>query len=427
MSADEHRAVSNCTVIRPFVEEVGAITLESVAEAYPVMGIDSAEKLAAYVHDLSQSARDSEVHWVVAEDMNRELVGAMRLYDFRMNVRGIDALTGGVGSVAVALAHKRQGIARALIAWYLDYYRTRGAAFAVLHPFRLDFYRKLGFGYGTPTHRYRFAPETLRPEGASGTVRPLGAADLDAMISCSERVRAQTNGLIAKHRPATERALRDKKSRYIGVVVQETLRAFMQTSIALGEQGHTNNNSLIVRDLQAEDDASFAALLGYLHAQRDQFAAISIESQDEALFLVANDPRDGSDVVVKPPATHRISETGLGVMYRLLDIPRAMAHLSAVEAAFTLRVEVEDTFFMPTAGTWTFRFSKHEAPQIDEESEPDAMLRIGCADLASLIVGSLGLRSMVRHRLVALEPAEMIGTVATAFRVSAAPFCQTRF
>jgi len=114
-------------------------------------------------------------------------------------------------------------------------------------------------------------------------------------------------------------------------------------------------------------------------------------------------------------------------MYRLLDIPRAMAHLSAVEAAFTLRVEVEDTFFMPTAGTWTFRFSKHDAPQIDEESEPDAMLRISCADLASLVVGSLGLRSMVRHRLVALEPAEMISTVARAFRVSAAPFCQTRF
>ena len=37
------------------------------------------------------------------------LAGAMRLYDFQMNVRGRDALTGGVGSVGVARAHKRQG------------------------------------------------------------------------------------------------------------------------------------------------------------------------------------------------------------------------------------------------------------------------------------------------------------------------------
>ncbi len=45
-----------------------------------------------------------------------------------------------------------------MIAWYLEHYRERGAPFAVLHPFRLDFYRAMGFGYGTPVHRYRFAP-----------------------------------------------------------------------------------------------------------------------------------------------------------------------------------------------------------------------------------------------------------------------------
>ena len=86
------------------------------------------------------------------------LAGAMRLYDYQMNVRGRDALAGGVGSVAVARTQKRQGIARTLIAWYLDQYRARNAPFAALHPFRLDFYRALGFGNGTPVHRFRFAP-----------------------------------------------------------------------------------------------------------------------------------------------------------------------------------------------------------------------------------------------------------------------------
>src|SRR5665213_2754783 len=95
------------------------------------------------------------------------LVGAMRLYDFTMNVHGRDGLAGGVGAVAVSRAHKRQGIARAMIAWYLDTYRRRGAPFAILHPFRLDFYRALGFGYGTPVHRYRFVPATLRGGAAS--------------------------------------------------------------------------------------------------------------------------------------------------------------------------------------------------------------------------------------------------------------------
>ncbi len=74
--------------------------------------------------------------------------------------------------------------------WYLDDYRERGAAFAILHPFRPDFYRALGFGYGTPTARYRFAPAALRAEGARGTARLLGEADLEAILDCTERVRA---------------------------------------------------------------------------------------------------------------------------------------------------------------------------------------------------------------------------------------------
>src|SRR6202011_5945411 len=110
--------------------------------------------------------------YVVAE-CDAELAGAMRLYDFTMNLRGRDALAGGLGSVAVSLAHKRRGVARALVAWYLDYYRERGAPLAILHAFRPDFYRKLGFGYGVPLHQYGFRTAALRAEGARGTVRLL--------------------------------------------------------------------------------------------------------------------------------------------------------------------------------------------------------------------------------------------------------------
>ena len=397
-----------------------------MAQAYPVMGVDSPEKLATLMQNLSEHMQASNAHWVVAES-GGELVGAMRLYDFTMNVRGSDASTGGVGSVAVALAHKRRGIARALIAWYLQYYRRQGAVFAVLHAFRPDFYRTLGFGYGTPMHRYRFSPAALRGEGACGVVRQLGVADLDALIACTERVRAQTNGLIAKHPATTKRLLSEQNVRYVGAFDSETLRAFMQTSVALGEAGRANHHTLVVREVHAEDDAAFAALLGYLSAQRDQFASIAIESQDDAFFLAATDPRDGSDVVIAPPAAHRIAETGLGIMYRLLDVPQGFAHLGPVDSPFALRLEVEDAFFGPTNGRWTFRFAPDAAPQLAASLEPDATLRVGSADLASLVVGSLALRSLIRHRLATLEPVSMLLRIDRAFRADAPPFCHTRF
>ncbi len=119
------------------------------------------------------------------------------------------------------------------------------------------------------------------------------------------------------------------------------LRGFMQTAVNL-ERELVNRNALTVRDVHAEDDAALAALLGYLGAQRDQFERIVIESQDDAFFLAAaGDPRDGSDALVAPPGAHRVAETGLGMMYRVLDVERAFAHLPAVEAPFALRIEVD--------------------------------------------------------------------------------------
>jgi predicted acetyltransferase len=438
-------------ILDPADEAIWTALARLDADAYPILEITSAEELATMAERIRAGAQAGVpvVRDVVAE-RGGALAGAMRLFDYTMNVRGTDALAGGVGSVAVDLAHKRQGVARALIRWYLDHYRERGAPFAILHPFRLDFYRKLGFGYGTPMHRYRFAPAALRANephlmgGAHGTARSfsaraLGPADVDAVLACTERVRPHVNGLIAKHRHGMERALVDAKLRYVGVEDAGVLRGYMQTTVEV-DMERRNRDALIVRDVHAEGDAAFAALLAYLRAQRDQFARIVIESQDESLYLATADPRDGSDVAVAPPAAHRVAETGLGIMYRVLDVERAFAHLPAADAPFTLRLDVEDPFYPATHGTWAFRFGPHGAPRpVDGGAPhdaaaydgggamPDATLRIGIADLSSLVVGSLDLPALVRHRLATLEPASALPRVARAFAVDQRPVCNTRF
>jgi GNAT superfamily N-acetyltransferase len=397
-----------------------------MADAYPVMGITTRDALASYGERLPELMRDDDPVWVIAE-RGGVLAGAMRLYDYQMNVRGRDAFTGGVGSVAVARTHKRQGIARALLAWYLEHYRARDAAFAALHPFKLDFYRALGFGYGTPVHRFRFAPDTLRDDGARGALRTLGESDLDALLDCYERVRVKTNGLIAKHRPVTARALADAALRYVAVEDAGVIRGFMQTTAAGADPELRNRDELIVRDLAYEDETYLAALLRFLRSQRDQFARIVFESQDAALYLASTDPRDGSDVAVAPPASHRVTETGLGIMYRVLDVERALAHLPGTTAPFALKLDVDDPFQPAVGGTRTFQFGPSRSPRRDDTARPDATLTIGIHDLASIVLGSLGVRDVVRHRLATVEPARTTDIVHAAFRADQPPICTTRF
>jgi predicted acetyltransferase len=397
-----------------------------LVDAYPIMHVESTDAFERFVESLREGSAHAEARWVVAE-RDGALAGAMRLYDYEMNVRGRDALTGGLGSLAVSALHKRRGIARAMVAWYIDDYRRRGAPFAALYPFRPDFYRALGFGYGTPMQRYRFAPATLHGGGARGTVRLLGEADLDALIACNERVRASTNGLIKRHSFPTRRALRNVELRFVGVEEGGTLRGSMQTR-AIAFDAPRNRDELEVRDLLCEDEAYTAALLAYLHAQRDQYGRVTIESQDAAFYLAAaGDPRDGSDLMVAPPAAHRVAETGLGIMYRILDIEGAFAHLPACATAFVLRLVVDDSFVSETGGTWTFRFGPHGRPRREDGAQPDGTLTIGIHDLSSVVMGSLRLRDVVRHRLASLEPRERLEMVDAAFAAEQPPVCATRF
>ncbi len=154
---------------------------------------------------------------------------------------------------------------------------------------------------------------------------------------------------------------------------------------------------------------------------------MTIESQDAAFHLAATDARDGSDVSVAPPAAHRVAETGLGIMYRILDVERALAHVPGATAPFALRLVVDDPFFSATAGAWTFRFGPQRPARRDDTAVPDATLTIGAHDLASVVLGSLRVSDLVRHRLATVEPARAQHLVDAAFRADQPPYCTTRF
>ena len=181
-----------------------------------------------------------------------------------------------------------------------------------------------------------------------------------------------------------------------------------------------------MRDLAYEDAAYLAALLGYLRAQRDQFARVVIESQDAAFYLAATDPRDGSDVAVAPPATHRVAETGLGIMYRILDVERALAHVPGTTAPFALRLVVDDPFLPAVGGTRTFRFGPQRPPRRDDAAVPDATLTIGIHDLSSVVMGSLRVRTScaIGSRRSSRRARRIVDA---AFRADQPPYCTTRF
>lgn len=403
-----------------------ASAVELYGQAYPVLKLDTATAVADAAGRTQRRLSSGESRLFLAE-RDGTVAGTMMVYDYLMRLRDGDVAVAGLGSVAVGLAHKRRGVAKALVSFHLDDARARGAAFSILHPFRADFYRALGYGYGTPTQRYRFAAGTLRTDGAQGSARLLTVDDAGALVACTERVRTGVNGLLAKSDALAQRLLGEPQIRYVGIEdAGGVLRAYAKTMVVLGPEGSVNTNELLVSDIAYEHDAAFAALLAYLRAQEDQYPYVAVEVQDPAFYLVSTDARDGTDTLVGPPATHRIAQTGLGIMYRVTDMDAAFERCGAGAMPLTLRLVVADSFSAPTRGTFTYRFVPGRAPERDDAAEADVTLAIAIADLSSLVAGSHRLRDLIRHRLASVVPESQTARLAALFEADP-PVCTTRF
>src|SRR6056297_179043 len=86
---------------------------------------------------------------------DEKLTGIMILFDFTINFRGKQIRTGGIGGVGVDLVYKKRHICRDMIEFGLEHFMDQGIYSSVLHPFRVDFYKNMGFGLLTPFYRYR--------------------------------------------------------------------------------------------------------------------------------------------------------------------------------------------------------------------------------------------------------------------------------
>jgi len=83
-----------------------------------------------------------------------------------MNLLSTKIPAGGIGFVGVHLLHKKEKVAKEILTYFIDHYKNLGASMALLYPFRPDFYKKMGFGFGTSMNQYKVKPSNL-PKGNS--------------------------------------------------------------------------------------------------------------------------------------------------------------------------------------------------------------------------------------------------------------------
>lgn len=413
--------------VRPIPEGDVEAFVRIAANAYPAFEVSSDEQVQRLAQRMWEAERrDGGVTRLYGLYREGRLVGGMRLFDFTMNMFGAMVPVGGVGMVAVDLAHKRRHVAKELIAFYLRHYRERGAPLAALYPFRPDFYRQMGFGLGPKMDQYRLKPTALPAQGDRGAVRFLTADDREALAGCYARYATQTHGMMLKRDAEVDALFDNPEHRLVGFVEGGELRGYLSFQFQRGKTFLLND--IEVRELVYETRPALLGLLAFLRSQADQIQTVVVNTQDEHFHHLLLDPRNDTDNLL-PSVYHESNVSGVGLMYRAIDTPALFRALQTHDfngQTCGLRLIVHDDFLPENDGALTLHVEGGRLRAISDEAG-EVEVRIGVAALSSMVMGVVPLERLVLYGLAEISDPAQLGTASRLFLAAAQPQCVTRF
>lgn len=362
---------------------------------------------------------------------NEALLGLMRLYDFSMRLLSIDTLVGGVGGVAVDFLHKKEKIAYELLQYFLRHYREKSACLTALYPFRPDFYKQMGFGYGRKMNQYRVSPASL-PKGVSkANVQLLtpSTAHRAAFTACYERYRLATNGLMAAFPYWLNSIINTPAVKVAACWQGAEIQGFIIFSFEQIDAKNFLRNEINIRAMVYETPQALSQLLAFLHSQADQIETIVFNTQEEDFHLVLDDPRNDSRRLLTS-VYHETNTQGAGLMLRVIDVSRlfqVLRHHDFGGQTCRVKLTVSDSFLPENAGTWLLVVADGRLHLEAAGSPYDVALSLDVAEFSALLTGAVEFHTLARLGLAQLSDAAYAAVIQKMFYTELKPICMTSF
>jgi predicted acetyltransferase len=330
-----------------------------------------------------------------------KMVGCMRFHDYTINLHSKKLMAGGIGLVAVDLLHKKERIAKEMLTFFLEYYRDSEASVAMLYPFRPDFYKQMGFGYGTNMNLYKVKPEYFPKGPSKKNIHFVSLKESDSLVNCYNQYAKLTNGLLDKTRFEVDSLFRNPENRIIGCTLDGELQGYCVFTFKNAKKDNFGLNDLIVKELVYLNSQALSEIFTFFHSQADQVNRIIINTQEEDFYFQFLDPRNGSDNLI-PFVYHETHTSGVGVMYRILDVNRFLGELVGVQfggESVAVKWNVADNFLTNNNESFYTRFSSGVLVGA-EACDYDVEVTLGIAEFSSLMVGAVSFNSLVKYGLV---------------------------
>ena len=408
--------------------EVEAFT-KIMINAYPGFAAKEKDRLNLFKGHIDR-IRKAKNNALFAYFENKEMLGIMRLLDFEMRFRGRDIKAGGIGLVGVDMMNKKRRIAKKMMKFYLDHYEKRKYYFAILYPFRPDFYKKMGFGYGSRSFDYKVDPLQIRDSECRKFVKEALMKNGKDILNCYEKYRNITEGLIKRDLKYIKALMKSEKMKKVIYEEKGKVYGYMLYHFSSEDDKNEFRNNIVVKELIYLNSKAMKGLMAFLRSQADQAEHIIIHSQDENLFLAFDDIRYKPAKFLTNGPHHITSESGNGIMYRIINPIKLFNSLKGnifnVSKPITVSFEINDIFMNNSKHKFTIAFDR-KGHKIIKQNSADIKISMDIAEFSSMIVGAIDLKTLYRYGLVEIKNAGKIDEINNIFKTMEKPFCLTDF
>lgn len=391
-------------------------------KSYPSFKDFSKEGIRDYKDNLLHIMNNhKDVHFYGAFD-NDKMVGVMRLFDFQMNLFGKIVQTSGLGFLGVDPIHKKQKVAFDLIKFYEKHYRAKNMPIGTLLPFKTDFYKLMGYGFGTKMNQYRIKTENISEYNQDMDLRYITTEeDFDNLFAFREKVASQTHGMTLKlsgeiedlksASPTQIIASHDNKGNMDGFLIFE----FLNT-----KENNFNANNIYIHELVYDNPKSLRKLLGFLRRQEDQVQMVIFNTKDENFHYIFGNPENDSKTHVDFGNIETNTQS-LGLMYKLLDIKSAFNQVSYrnynnsnLDVRFIIEDDYKDNF-----EEVIINFENGFANM--DSKKYDMTVNIKLSDFSSLFLGSTCVNSLYRLGLLKIDSISYLKQLDMTFYIPEKP------
>ena len=223
-----------------------------------------------------------------------------------------------------------------------------------------------------------------------------------------------------------DRLFANAKNKIVGCEIDGVIRGYLILSFVKGE--HFIHNDMDVREIIYETPAALSNLMTFLHSQADQIDRIRISTQDESFCHLLDDPRDGSNNLI-PSIYHQSNVSGVGIMYRVLDVPQVFRELGRHNFGNVncqLKVTVDDSFLPENDGSTLVHFQDGLA-QVVQQGKHQVAVELGIAHFSSLLMGTVTFDRLIQYNLAQISDPKWVDSVTRLFRTPEKPWCTTTY